>query len=577
MPCHAKPRMQWTSPPCYSIIYLPYCTALHCMALAMALQSSMAMASAWLHLRLRLPLGLPLLLLLLLLLNLLNLLFARLPFPFMACTPLDDYVLKPDANYRWHDTGGRLRGRFITGAWEGVVLNMTSQAWLSPTDVDRPIWTHNLVIVTPERIEYETAFILIGGGSNTGEPPTATDELLLLAAALAVKTRTLAAVLYQVPNQPLHFSGDKLRSSRSEDDIIAYTWAHFFEDTRRTEWPAHIPMTKATIRALDTVQSYASSQLKLQVQSFVVGGASKRGWTTWLTGAVDKRVVGIVPMVMDLLNSVKNLHHFYRSLGGWPVPFEPYYLLNITAKLDSTEFDKLMAIVDPYVYIHRLTMPKLIVTSSNDEFFLIDDSMFFWDELEGEKHHLILANSEHSLTSALPKLLEATEAFHLSIAKDIQSVEHAVADQCMNSRPQCSWTFDGITGSFVVSASEKPLKATLWYAYTIPRNGRRDFRWLTADLGNCSTFVVAGMCFQPILFRPHKLRTSAFIASGSGTYSYAATAALPKEGFGAYFVELKFRGPQITSPFIFTTEAAIAPDGYPFADCHGDHCYGTLL
>lgn len=43
------------------------------------------------------------------------------------------------------------------------------------------------------------------------------------------------------------------------------TWAHFFEDTRRTEWPAHIPMTKATIRALDTVQAYASNQLKLQV------------------------------------------------------------------------------------------------------------------------------------------------------------------------------------------------------------------------------------------------------------------------------------------------------------------------
>ena len=112
---------------------------------------------------------------------------------------------------------------------------------------------------------------------------------------LVVKTKTLAAILYQVPNQPLHFSGDKLHSSRSEDDIIVLcllkrtcsvhlrssvfcilinakmcsistdTWAHFFEDTRRTEWPAHIPMTKATIRGLDTVQAYASNQLKLQV------------------------------------------------------------------------------------------------------------------------------------------------------------------------------------------------------------------------------------------------------------------------------------------------------------------------
>jgi hypothetical protein len=48
---------------------------------------------------------------------------------------------------RWHDTGGRLRGRFITGAWEGVVLNMTSQAWLSSADVDHHLWTHSLVIV----------------------------------------------------------------------------------------------------------------------------------------------------------------------------------------------------------------------------------------------------------------------------------------------------------------------------------------------------------------------------------------------------------------------------------------------
>lgn len=55
-----------------------------------------------------------------------------------------------------------------------------------------------------------------------------------------------------------------------------------------------------------------------------------------------QRVVGIVPMVMDLLKTGKNLHHFYRSLGGWPVSFEPYYFCNVTAKLDTTEFDQLM-------------------------------------------------------------------------------------------------------------------------------------------------------------------------------------------------------------------------------------------
>ena len=52
----------------------------------------------------------------------------------------------------------------------------------------------------------------------------------------------------------------------------------------------------------------------------VVGGASKRGWNTWLVGAVDPRVIGIVPIVMDELNFMENIKHHYRSLGGDPCP-----------------------------------------------------------------------------------------------------------------------------------------------------------------------------------------------------------------------------------------------------------------
>jgi PhoPQ-activated pathogenicity-related protein len=39
-----------------------------------------------------------------------------------------------------------------------------------------------------------------------------------------------------------------------------------------------------------------------KLESFLIAGASKRGWTTWLTPAVDERIVAIVPIVMPMLN-----------------------------------------------------------------------------------------------------------------------------------------------------------------------------------------------------------------------------------------------------------------------------------
>lgn len=38
-----------------------------------------------------------------------------------------------------------------------------------------------------------------------------------------------------------------------------------------------------------------------KLEKFLVAGASKRGWTTWTTMAVDKRVFAGIPIVMDML------------------------------------------------------------------------------------------------------------------------------------------------------------------------------------------------------------------------------------------------------------------------------------
>ena len=56
---------------------------------------------------------------------------------------------------------------------------------------------------------------------------------------------------------------------------------------------------------MDTIQTFLAGFPELpDIERFVIAGASKRGWTTWTTGAVDNRVVAMIPMVMPILNMV---------------------------------------------------------------------------------------------------------------------------------------------------------------------------------------------------------------------------------------------------------------------------------
>ena len=42
-----------------------------------------------------------------------------------------------------------------------------------------------------------------------------------------------------------------------------------------------------------------------------------RGWTTWTTAAVDPRVIGIVPIVMDELNFIQNIKVILILASHW--------------------------------------------------------------------------------------------------------------------------------------------------------------------------------------------------------------------------------------------------------------------
>src|SRR5580704_14254142 len=93
---------------------------------------------------------------------------AELSNPTPAKTRLDDYVARPDPSFAWK----------VVGPVEGMgrrsaVLELTSQTWLSPDQVDRPVWKHWLTVIVPDEVLHDTAFLYITGGKASDPAPTA--------------------------------------------------------------------------------------------------------------------------------------------------------------------------------------------------------------------------------------------------------------------------------------------------------------------------------------------------------------------------------------------------------------------
>ena len=136
---------------------------------------------------------------------------------------------------------------------------------------------------------------------------------------------------------------------------------------------------------------------KVSVEKFFVAGASKRGWTTWTTAAVDNRVIAIAPIVIDLLNIVPSFKHHFEVYGFYAPAVGDYTRAHIMDWDGTPQYRALMKIEEPYEYRQRLTLPKFIINASGDQFFLPDSAQFYFKDLPGVKYLRYLPNTDHSL------------------------------------------------------------------------------------------------------------------------------------------------------------------------------------
>lgn len=392
--------------------------------------------------------------------------FAALAFALLAASgaraddnPLARYVADADNAHAWEV---RAEGEVGDGS-RYVELLLTSQTWRGIA------WRHQLYIIKPGTLAEGASQGLLMIDSGRWEPalaePPGDDEPLPrnadLFIGLAEHLGTPVAVLRQVPFQPL-FDG------LTEDRLIAHTFEQFLQ-TGEDDWPLLLPMVNSAVRAMDTIQAHAAEAWDLQLESFTLTGASKRGWTTWLTAAVDPRVSALAPMVIDMLNTAEHLDHARASWGEHSDSISPYTDLALHERLDSARGQRLLDAVDPFRHRERLTQPKLIILGTNDEYWPVDALNLYWDGLQGNNRVLYVPNNSHRL-----------DDYERVVAGVIALHQEAAGESPM---PELSWRHeqdaDGLT--LHVHSDPSPDTVRLWTAQSDSRD-LRAAHWSAVEL-----------------------------------------------------------------------------------------------
>jgi PhoPQ-activated pathogenicity-related protein len=370
------------------------------------------------------------------------------------------YIAKPDDTFKWE-----LRTRYRAKGADAIELVLQSQTWQGVA------WNHQVVLIKPRGLdEPDHALLIVGGGhwqDSYGDPSSGEEDLPKggdVFVTLAKILHTVVVVVGQVPYQPLF--------NLSEDRLIAHTFDEYLRSDD-PEWPLLLPMVKTVVRALDASDEASRREWNQPLKTFTIFGASKRGWTTWLTGAVEPRATALVPVVFDALNMSEHFPHQTAVFGGPSEAIKPYTDLGLPDVLTSDRGASLRRIVDPYSYLDALKQPKLIMIATNDAYFPSDSANLYWDALEGPKYLLYLPNEPHSIK-------HYSQAF-----RALRALQRSLTGG--PPLPKLEWEFvwdgQGSGGQLCVRSDPKPTAVRLWSASSDDRDFRKATWTAGAEIG----------------------------------------------------------------------------------------------
>lgn len=415
-------------------------------------------------------------------------------------TALKDYLQNGDKTYQWE-----LKDSVELDNVKGYQLLLTSQKWREYT------WRHQLTVFIPKEVKYDGAMLFIDGGSNKDEQPnwSASNGLWPVLSGISEKNKAIVAVIKQVPNQPFY-------GNLTEDALISYT-LNQFKLSKDYSFPLLFPMVKSAVRGMDAVQEFTKKKAHIQINNFLISGASKRGWTTWLSAAIDdQRVKAIAPIVIDMLNMPATLNYQYETYGEYSEQIDDYVKLGIPQGTATEDGKAINDMIDPFSYRSKLTVPKMIFIGTNDEYWTIDAIKFYYDKIPGNNLLHYVPNVGHNLGGG-KQAFEALSAFFGTTITN-------------KAYPLATWKVVPSNGniSFDVSpATTDLIGATLWHTTSADRDFRNNL-WLSRNIKLESLPDIRVML------------------------SY------PKKGFQAFYLDLKYKDPNggtyTTSTRVYVTD-----------------------